>query len=127
MIQNVGGDKNAPYVAGDYLDLVVTAVDGAGAPLNISGAANLRYSISAILANGQPSGSPLLTRALGSGVAITDAGAGLFVVTLENGATGDLSGPYYHEAELIDDDGRVVTLFQGWIKIAPQLILPVAT
>lgn len=126
MIQNVGGDKNAPYVAGDYLDLVVTAVNAAGSPIDISDAQNIRYWISAGLANGQPVGAVLLMKSLGSGIAITNGVGGVFVVTIANGDTGSMAGLRYHEAEMIDSDGRVVTLFKGVLQIAPQLILPAA-
>lgn len=124
MIQNVGGDRNAPYVAGDYLDLVVTAVDGDGDPIDISGAAGMRYSISAMLSNGEPTGPSLLTKSLGSGVALTNGAAGVFTITLANGDTGGMPGVHYHEAEMIDSEGRVVTLFRGSIAVTRQLILP---
>jgi hypothetical protein len=120
-----GGDPRV-YVAGDYLELLVTVTDGAGAPVNLAGATAIRYAVTRRGPGGAPILPAVIVKSLGSGVAVTDAAAGKFTVTLANGETGALAGTYRHEAEVTDADGRISTVFIGAFGIEAQAILPVA-
>lgn len=111
---------SSPYVAGDYLDLVVSIVDGAGVAVDLSGLQSARYAITAY---GGPT-TALVSKSLGAGIVLTDDASGVLTVTLDNGDTGGLVGKYSHELEIIDADGRVVTVMQGEIRIAAQALLP---
>lgn len=51
------------------------------------------------------------------GVQITDAAGGVFDVSLDPADTDDLSGEYYHEAEVTDGSGDTETVWTGWIDI----------
>lgn len=120
-IQNVGLVPSQPYVAGDYLELVVSVVDGAGAVVDLTDLQGARYAITAA----PSSSTALVSKSLGSGVAVTNAEGGEITATLDNGDTGALAGSYRHEFEIIDAAGRVSTVLQGQFKITAQMILPV--
>lgn len=121
-VVSVGAARGSSrYVAGDYLELAVTVVDEAGDAVDISGASAIRYGISAIGPGGGPQGPALVTKSLGSGIAITNGAGGIFTVTLASGDTAALLGTYFHEAEIIVD-GKVSTVFRGDITVAAQLL-----
>ena len=117
-IQNVGADRAAPYVAGDHLDLLVSVVDAAGEPYDLSDVTAIRYVIAP-----KAGGTPLIEKALSLGITIVDGQGGQFRVTLESGATAGMTGVYAHEAEVIDAASRVATVFKGTIAIQPEIIL----
>ena len=123
---DIGGvGAEAPlYIAGDYLELVVTILDGDGEPVDISGILAARYVITKAGAGDYPIGSALVSKALGSGIAITNGAAGVLTVTIANGDTGALVGGYRHELEITDADGRVSTVLLGRVVITAQAILP---
>lgn len=108
-----GGSDGTLYVGGDHLEFVVAVTDAAGAPANLTGAMAIKYVITRQGSGGQPSGPALVSKTLGSGIAVTDAAGGIFTVTLEDGVTGSLAGSYRHEAEVTDVEGRISTVFVG--------------
>lgn len=117
----IGDGAGRPYVAGDFLEIEVTVRNEAGSPVDISDCTSIRYAISALSKQQGPTGDALLTKSLGSGVAITNGPAGIFIVTIDSGDTDAMAGTYYHEAEIIDE-GKVSTVFTGTISIARQLL-----
>ena len=118
-------DITDPYVAGDYLDLVVTVLDKDGETVDISNIGSIRYGIMKTDSAGGPSGPPVILKTLIDGVALTDAANGVFTVTLDSGDTDLLRGTYYHEAEIIDENDNVSTIFIGQFYVKAQGLLPV--
>ena len=125
---DIGGvGASAPlYVAGDFLELVVTILDGDGEPVDIAAAEDIRYVITKQGAGGDPAGPVLVGKSLGSGIAITNGAAGQFTVTIANGETGSLVGSHRHECEVTDSEGRISTVFLGSFVVTAQAIIPAA-
>lgn len=111
------------YTAGDFLDLNVAVLDKDGAAVELSLVQNVRWGLFRTTVGGQPQGAPLLSKELGNGIAVTDGPAGRFRVRIENGDTSGMAGNYYHEAEIVDFEGRVSTVFRGQFLILPQGLL----
>ena len=124
---DIGGvGAEAPlYVAGDFLELVVTILGGDGEPVDLTGASAIRYVVTRQGAGGDPVGAALVSRTLGSGIAVTNGPAGQITITLPNGATDNLLGSYRHECEVTDDEGRISTVFIGRFTVEAQAIMPV--
>lgn len=98
--------------------LRVTVLDNDDQPVDITGA-TIRWQ----LAGRVGSTSPLVSKATGGqGVEITDAENGVFEVTLDSADTDGLNGTYYHEAELVDAQGKKQTVMVGEITIVRVLI-----
>lgn len=106
--------------AGDYRVLGVDVKDPAGAPIDLSGAAAIRWQLGK-----EPGKPPLASKSIGAGITVTDPVAGLFDVELTNADTETLKpGDYYHEAEVIITTGRPATILSGALTIKPTLIKP---
>ncbi len=108
--------------AGDSQLLEVTVTNAAGDPVDLDGVQAIRWWMSWSV-HAEP---PLVEKAIGSGVTIVDASAGRFNVTLAPADTAGLSGPYYFEAEVIDEVGNVSTVLTGTATIRAALIPPAA-
>lgn len=112
-------NQDFTYDAGDDLDLVVTvrdAVAGGGSPINLTGATIYWW-----LLDSPESTAPLVTKStVGGGVAITDAGAGEFTVTLDPADVAALNGRYVHKAKVKDSAGDEVTVTTGDVVIHPK-------
>lgn len=107
--------------AGDDKLLTVTVTDGEGEPVDLTGAQKIRWQ----LGKG-PGKTPIVEKALGQGIEVTDGPGGIFTVTLDSADTEALKGSYYHEAEVIDEDGNVSTVLTGTVTIEATLIKPEA-
>ena len=104
--------------AGDSKVLEVTVVDGDGRPVDITGN-DIRWQ----LARFATDDTPLISKSVGDGIAITDGPSGRFDVTLDPEDTAELSGSYYYEAE-VDDSGVISTVLSGRATIDAALIKP---
>jgi hypothetical protein len=69
-------------------------------------------------------GTPILSKAIGSGVQIVGAPAdGVVKVSIDPEDTEDLKPmDYYHELEVVDSDGDVQTVLIGALTLLPALI-----
>lgn len=100
---------------GDDRTIPVTVTnEDTGALLNLSGMTirwwfALYQSGEAIVKKGNGAGE--------TGLAITDAGAGVFTITLDSADTEGLSGYFYHEAEITDVAGKKRTILTGQIHV----------
>lgn len=102
------------YVSGDSLRINVPVVDADGDPFPLTGS-TVRW----VLAR-RAGADPIIEKTTDDDVEITDPDGGELVVHLSGSETEDLSGQWYHEAELTDPDGAVATLFSGEFRIAPD-------
>lgn len=109
--------SNLKFVQGDSKVLRVTAKTSAGVAVNLAGASGIRYRLAKSV-----KGTALIDKAMGTGIAITDAANGVLEVTLLPADTVALKGEYLHELELVDADGNVVTVFQGTVTLLPGMI-----
>ncbi|MFA5567962.1 MAG: hypothetical protein WC972_04865 [Trueperaceae bacterium] len=108
--------------AGDTKSLAVEVKDDAGDPVSLDGVQKVRWQLGKA-----PNKAPLIEKALGAGLAVTDSAGGAFVVSLDSEDTETLKpGDYYHEAEVIDADDNVSTVLAGTVTILPTLIKPEA-
>jgi hypothetical protein len=108
--------QNLALHSGDSKILEVTVTDGTGAAVDLTGA-----TIAWQLAK-SPGESALVSKTIGSGIAVTDAVGGIFEITLDAADTAALSGRHYHEAEVTDTSGKVSTVLTGAVLIKPELI-----
>lgn len=106
--------------SGDTRRLSITVDDGASPPVAI----NLTSStIEWHLAKRLTSTVAILTKTVGGGIALTDPVNGVFEVTIDPADTADLSGEYYHEAEVTLSGGDKSTVLVGIATIKRDLIL----
>ena len=92
------------FVKGDDFVIPLTIKDQAGNAVNLTGVTGFVWSI---YAPGQ-SATPLFSKSLGSGVAITSAASGQVEITVDD-TDSDLATAgqtYYHTALITDADGK---------------------
>lgn len=112
-------NQNFTMWSGDDKTLEVTVVDENGSVQDITG-----MTIDWHLAR-KVTTSALVQKATGgSGIVISDGSAGVFQITLSAADTDDLSGKYYHEAQVTDSSGNISTVTVGTITINRDLITP---
>lgn len=117
-MQRYGYDMISDFnmVAGDSKTLVVTVKDSTGGPVNISGA-TISWKAARSLRK-----TPVISKAVNTGIIITNGPDGEFTVTLDSADTDDLSGNYYHEAQVTATDGTISTVLRGTMKVDRALI-----
>ena len=103
---------------GDSARFTVTVKDSAGAVVDLTGVTAIKWQ----MARSAFATTADLSKALGSGVTITDAPGGVFQVDLTPADTADLLGDFHHEAEVTDGAGDVATVFCGTLSFAKGLI-----
>lgn len=106
--------------AGDSKELVVTIKDEADAAVSLEGVEAIRWHLSRT-ASKRPA---TVEKALNDGIAVTDETGGVITITLDPEDTEDLKGDFYHEVEIVDEDGDVSTVLTGRVTINPTLIKP---
>lgn len=89
-----------------------TCVDGDGLPKNLTDSTIVYYIAQD---RGAP---PLVTKTVGSGIAITNAVGGLFTVTLSETETDLERGKYQHWAVVTDNVAHTHTVTTGNLTIA---------
>lgn len=101
---------NLTLWAGDGLTLSATALDAAGAPIVLTGAA-----LDWRLTDGMRS---LVTGGIGTRLAVVSAPAGTFTVTLDPADTRNLDGgTYRHACAVTEADGTVTTVIEGRVRV----------
>ena len=109
--------QNISVFQGNSLTITVTCVDAAGAAKSLIGAA-ITWALGA-----KAKSAPTITKAIGSGVTVTDAAGGVFEVALDPADTSALSAKsYYHEAKVTDGGGRVATIMTGTATIKEAML-----
>lgn len=116
-IFDIGTDKQSPLMAGDYLRLDVSVVDGDGVAIDLTGILGATYEI----VEDQPGGADSkVAKSLGSGITVTDAGNGAVQIVVASGDTDGLDGRYLHAFKYTDSANRLSTAFIGQAVIAKQ-------
>ena len=106
-----------PFVQGDSLTLSIPVFQSDGTtPEDITGTA-IRWEAQRLI-GGVPVvvDPPLVAKAVGSGITITDGPGGVFEVAIVPADSEDLAGAYHHEAEVTFVGGVVSTVLTGrWV------------
>lgn len=103
--------QNVSLAAGDNMVITVT-VTQAGSAKNLTGATAINYKAYPL-----NSSTAVITKALLSGVTVTNAAGGIFTVTLAPADTTALCGDYRHEAEITDVSGNISTVMTGLLSV----------
>lgn len=100
-------NQNFEMYAGDTknIEITISSVNLAGASVKWAAKKTIYDAV------------PALYKDTAGGITITDAAAGKFTIALAPADTADLSGKYYHEAEVTDQSGNVSTVTTGTITI----------
>lgn len=109
--------------SGDDVGVNVTIRDEAGAVIDVSSASAFRYQAAEYNADNADRpwhGSAVISKALGSGVTVTDGPNGVVRVTLSSADTASLEGRFYHELEMTLG-GAVSTVMTGLLTIQADL------
>lgn len=96
-------------------DFNVIVKNDAGTAIDLTG-----FSISFVVSP-HVNATALVTKTVGNGIAITDAAAGKFTVSLSDADT-DLRGRYYYECKATDPDNNDTTILTGHIVFGPTLL-----
>ncbi len=105
---------------GDSKLIDVTVRDENGAVVDLSGF-TIRWGMSPVVEGGFATPA-VLTKEIGTGIAVASPTSGVFEVTIDPGDTEALSGKYYHEAEVTDGAGNIATVLTGRITITAVLL-----
>lgn len=108
--------QNFEWTSGDDLPFEIEVTDQNDVAEDLTGA-----SITWAMAR-RPTSSILLTKTVGSGITITDAVNGLFLVKLDAADGENFRGDYYHEAEVVFASGDKRTVARGTISVPVDLI-----
>lgn len=100
-----------PLYAGESRVLNNTISDSAGNPVNLSGA-TITFK-----AAKRRNGAAIITKSIGSGITVTNAGAGQHTVTLDPADTAALRGVLFWHIRVTDVGGRVSTTNIGTVAI----------
>lgn len=102
---------------GDDVRIVVECVDSDGLPVDITDAQSIKWAAARTVND-----TAVIQKSLASGITINTPTSFMFDITdVESEA---LSGNYYHEAEVINDQGLVYTPLFGRLTIPKTLIKP---
>jgi len=101
--------------SGDIKFLKITLLTGVGgSAISLSGVSGITWGLWPVAG-----GAQLITKTLGSGIAVTNSGAGEFTVTLTEADTSSLAGVYYWEAR-VNFSGSAAVVQTGTLNIATR-------
>ena len=102
---------------GDDVRIEIDAVDSEGLPVDISQAQSIKW------AAGRTVNAPIvLLKTLSSGITINTPTSFYFDIEPEESEL--LSGNYYHECEIINEQGMIYTPLFGQLTVRKTLIKP---
>ncbi len=117
-------DQDFSMVSGDSrrLRIKVWLDDAMTTPKDLTGSSSVRWEMHT--APPQDAGSaPLVQKSLASGISLVDPQNGEFLVTLSPADTETIdAGTYYHESEVIDSAGDVITVTIGEVVLYADAI-----
>ena len=109
--------QNFQMFAGDDLRIIVPVVDErTREPIDISQATSIKWSMARTVG----ATTPVLEKELDNGITINNPTSFFFDIT--NVESSDLTGNYYHEAEVITSQGYVYTVLSGRAYVQKTLI-----
>jgi len=93
--------------------LSVSVTDDDDIPVNLTSYPQIHW----FMMNRPHSSTWSISKSVGSGVSVSDAPNGIFIVTLTGSDTAGKTGSFYHEALLIDDNSQSYTITIGTAKL----------
>jgi len=111
--------QNFEIYKGDDLTLQVTVKNADGTAKDLTGA-TIKWQLS----TGVNATPPLLSKAVGTGITITNAAGGVFEIAIAQSDTASMPAKdtYYHEAEVTDGAGKKSTVLTGTAKVKAALV-----
>lgn len=106
---------------GEDNTLQITVKKEDGTPKDISASTAITWK----LARKPSAATALLTKSLGSGIAITDGLNGVFQITLSAADLASLYDSYYHEARVKDSANKSKVVTTGKVVVNKSLTIPV--
>lgn len=103
---------------GDTKRIVVTVKTPAGVVISLIGAQSIKWWV----AKKVTSTTRLLEKAVGTGITVTDALHGVLQITISPNDTKTVSGPFYHELEVVDSTGDIGTVLRGTMTVVKALV-----
>jgi hypothetical protein len=104
--------------AGNVVKLDVTVYNvGTTTPFDLTGITIIKYGLAA-----SEGGAPIVTKGLGTGIAVLNAVGGLLEVTLLETDTTALDGVYWQEVLVVDTSGDPVTVYSGYVQFNPASV-----
>ena len=114
-------ERDFELYAGDDLEIPVTVTEdglATGAPVDLTGVTGIVFA-AAVFGVEE---TRRVTKTLGAGVAVTDAPAGKFLVTLAAADTAALSGRCRYQARIADAAGARSTVLVGVLTVRPTIL-----
>lgn len=105
------------YVAGDDLEIEITAQDDNSDPIDLTGATIVWH----LKKTSRLSEVEVLEKTVGTGISLVNAAQGIFKVALTDTDTEDLKGTYIHITKITTSSGEMKTIRQA------NLALPTLT
>lgn len=102
---------------GDDIRVIVDVVDGDGNPIDITAAESIKWQAAA-----NASSMPVIEKSLVNGIEINTPTSFMFDISAPESEI--LNGNYYHEAEIINDQGLIYTPIYGRLTVSKTLIKP---
>lgn len=107
--------QNICMFQGDDLRVIISVYDTLDSPVDITGAQSIIWKLAQ-----STDDVALITKSLGAGITINNPTS--FYFDIESYETQTLFGQYYHEAEIITDQGLKYTGISGHVTIKKTLI-----
>ena len=95
--------------------------DDAGAALDLTDATFIWALSKKASDSVAPKGTSILSKSIGSGIAVTDVPNGILEITIDPADTDALAGDYYHELQMTQG-GNISTVLYGQATIVKDLI-----
>lgn len=112
---------NFDLYSGDDMVLECTLVDQDGAVINLDLVSEIKWQFSRKRGT-RFSATPLVSKALGSGIEKITPGTGRFDITIDAADTEAIDGVFYHEAEITSVTGKTSTVLIGDMTINKDLV-----
>jgi hypothetical protein len=105
--------QNFEIYAGDSKNITVTVTNADGSPIDLTGA-TIKWALKKRVSSPADITKETNTNA---GISVANPTTGVFLIPLKPDDTKDLSGVFYHEAEVTDGVGNVSTVLTGEVTI----------
>lgn len=104
--------------SGDSVSIAVTVTDSStGAAVNLTGA-----TMTWALADTAGATARLTKTSADGDITVGGASSNVATVTLTAADTAGLAGVYVHELQVVDGDGKTYTVYQGTLRITPDVV-----
>ena len=118
----VGTQSDITMHSGDTRNIVITIVDSTSTAVPLGSVTDLTWALSKKASDSvTPRGAAIVTKAIATGITVTDAPNGVISIILTPADTASLAGEYYHELQMTFG-AAVSTVLFGKVTISKDLI-----